>query len=172
MCGRYTLHTEKELLARRFELEAEELAELKQRYNVAPTDPVPVVHLREGVRRADFMRWGLIPHWAKPGEKRAPLINARAETAATTPAFRDAFKRHRCLVLADGFYEWQKPNGPARRRMPHWISLASGEPFAMAGLWAYKKRGRRAARRVHPESAASSPSRRTTACGPSTSACR
>ncbi len=140
MCGRYTLHTEKEVLARRFELDAEELAELTPRYNVAPTNSVLVVRAHEGLRRAEFMRWGLIPHWAKAGDKRAPLINARAETAASSPAFRAAFKRHRCLILADGFYEWQKPTAPAKRRLPHWISLESGEPFAMAGLWAYNKR--------------------------------
>ncbi len=137
MCGRYTLHTEKEVLAKRFELDLAELSEVPARFNVAPTDRVLTVRIHDQKRGPEWMRWGLIPHWAKPGEKRPPMINARVETAARTAAYRDAFRRHRCLILADGFYEWQPPRGPAKRKLPHWIHLASREPFAMAGIWAW-----------------------------------
>jgi putative SOS response-associated peptidase YedK len=139
MCGRYTLHTEKEALARRFALDAAELDALGPwipRYNIAPTQPVLALVERGGRRRALQLRWGLIPHWTAPGELPPGWINARAETAATRPAFRDAFAHARCLVLASGFYEWQPARGASRRKQPHWIARRDAQPFAMAGLWA------------------------------------
>ena len=101
-------------------------------YNVAPTQEVLTVVGGE-TRRAGLMRWGLIPHWAKDPKIGARMINARAETVAEKPAFRDALRRRRCLVLADGFYEWQRLGGAKR---PMRTVMRSGEPFAFAGLWA------------------------------------
>jgi putative SOS response-associated peptidase YedK len=141
MCGRYTLHTEKELLARRFGFDPEALAELAPRYNVAPTDEVVSVRVRHGEQEAVRMRWGLVPSWSKGPEasnasqRRSPLINARAETVAERPAYRRALRRRRCLMLADGFYEWQPPALERGPKLPHWIALPGGEPFAFAGLY-------------------------------------
>lgn len=134
MCGRYTLHTEKELLAGRFGFDDALLRPLPPRYNIAPTDSVLTVVERDGQRAARPMRWGLIPFWAKSRDKLPLMINARRETVATKPAYRDAFRRSRCLVLGDGFYEWQRPSGLATRKTPYWISRRDGAPFAMAGL--------------------------------------
>src|SRR5262245_15579603 len=110
MCGRYTLHTEKEALARRFALELAELDALGDwvpRYNVAPTQPVLALIERQGKVHAVSLRWGLVPHWTAEHAPLPSWINARVETAATRPAFREAFARHRCLIPASGFYEWQ-----------------------------------------------------------------
>ena len=135
MCGRYTLHTEKEALAERFDFDPGDLATLSPRYNVAPTQNVVV--LRGGAERrvASFMRWGLVPSWAKTRAGLPQLINARSEGIASKPAFRAPLRRQRCLIPADGFYEWQAPVPPGKRKIPHWIGLASSEVFAMAGLW-------------------------------------
>ncbi len=130
MCGRYSLTADPEELARRFEF-AGDWKHLKPRYNVAPTQQVLAV-VGGDERRGGLMRWGLIPHWAKQRKPGRPLINARAETVAERPAFRAAFRRRRCLVLADGFYEWQRAGG---RKRPMRIVLDSQEPFAIAGLW-------------------------------------
>ncbi len=137
MCGRYTLYTEREILARRFEID---LAESAPSYNIAPTQSIVTVISENGTRVAARMRWGLIPSWAKDETKLPQMINARAETVATRSAYRDAFRRHRCLVLADGFYEWQQALEAGRRKIPHWISRADGEPFAMAGIWSTWRR--------------------------------
>ena len=136
MCGRYTLHTEKELLANRFEVDVDSLASLTPRYNIAPTDPVLSLRVRDGVRVAEQIRWGLVPFWAKDGAKLPLMINARVETVDTSPAYRDAIREKRCLLTASGFYEWQRPQGVGRRKIPHWISRADGTPFAMAAIWA------------------------------------
>jgi putative SOS response-associated peptidase YedK len=102
-------------------------------YNAAPTDTLPVVRLdREGRRSLDLLRWGLIPYWAKDASIGPRCINAMAETVATKPAFRDAFRQRRCLVPVDFFYEWRKlPDG----KQPYAIGLADGSPMAFAGLW-------------------------------------
>jgi putative SOS response-associated peptidase YedK len=102
-------------------------------YNAAPTDTLPVVRLdREGRRSLDLLRWGLIPYWAKDRSIGPRCINTMAETVSTKPAFRDGFRRHRCLVPADYFYEWAKlPTG----KQPYAIGLADDRPMAMAGLW-------------------------------------
>jgi putative SOS response-associated peptidase YedK len=131
MCGRFTQKMSSGELARMFD--AEDLAELDgDRYNVAPTDAVAVVLARDGRRIVEERRWGLVPHWAASPRDGTRMINARAETVERAPAFRDAFARKRCLIPADGFYEWQR--SPDGRRMPFFITSADGRPFAFAGL--------------------------------------
>lgn len=126
MCGRYSLSKPPELLAELLDLD--EVPELAPRYNIAPTQPAPVVRLGGAGRRVlETMRWGL------PGGGAVPtVINARAETAVTKPAFADAFARRRCLVPADGFYEWRREGAV---RQPYRVRPAAGELFAFAGLW-------------------------------------
>jgi putative SOS response-associated peptidase YedK len=131
MCGRFTLRTSGERLARHFRLAR--TPELPFRYNVAPTQPIPVIRQTAEGRQLSMVRWGLVPRWARDMSGAGRMINARAETVATKPAFRDAFKHGRCLVVADGFYEWKKPT--PRQREPYLIQLRTGEPFAFAGLW-------------------------------------
>ena len=130
MCGRYSLTASQQELAQRFDFDSK-LEGFVPRYNVAPAQQVLTV-LGGDTRRAGFMRWGLIPSWSKDGPSSRPLINARAETVAEKPSFRGPLKKQRCLVLADGFYEWQK-EGDAKRPMR--VTMRSGEPFAFAGLW-------------------------------------
>ncbi len=134
MCGRYTLTTPGELIAELFGLDSD--PEVEARYNLAPTQEVAAVRVDEpgGPRRFVRLRWGLVPHWAKDASIGNKMINARSESAAEKPAFRSSFKRRRCLVLADGFYEWKKVEGGAKQ--PWYFRLASGDPFALAGLWA------------------------------------
>jgi putative SOS response-associated peptidase YedK len=136
MCGRFALHSARERLATRFSVELAALPELGPRYNVAPSQPVLALRERQGVRVPELLRWGLVPHWAEKPEGLPSLINARIETLAERPAFRHAFRARRCLILADGFYEWQaKGRGSRAARTPYYVTLASGEPYAMAGLW-------------------------------------
>jgi len=132
MCGRFTQQRSDAELADLFE--AEPLGDDPGgRFNVAPTDPATVV-VERGERRAlTSYRWGLLPHWARDPSIATRFINARAETLATSGAFRDAFARHRCLVPADGFYEWRHDPG---RRQPFLFHAVDGEPLAFAGLWA------------------------------------
>ena len=130
MCGRYTLIADMADLEERFQFDGAHLTHAP-RYNIAPTQTALTVTNGDS-RRAYQMRWGLIPSWTKSASAGRPMINARAETVAERPTFRTAFRRRRCLVLANGYYEWQR-NGS--RRTPFRITLASGEPFAFAGLW-------------------------------------
>ena len=132
MCGRYSLTTPAEAVRRLFYYGGR--PNLRPRYNIAPTDEVPVVRLtREGAaRELAMMRWGLVPWWAEDIKVGAKAINARAETVAEKPTFREAFRERRCLVAADGFYEWRK-EGKLRR--PFRITRRDREPFAFAGLW-------------------------------------
>lgn len=136
MCGRFTLRTPLTVLAQRFlfELGQDKLADLAPRYNIAPTQEVPVVRqsAESGQRQLAMLYWGLVPSWAKDIKAAAKMINARCETAAEKPAFRMAFGRRRCLILADGFYEWKKEG---KRRIPHLFELPGSQPFAFAGLW-------------------------------------
>ncbi len=134
MCGRYSLIADLSELARQYEFDGD-IDAFDKRYNIAPTQEVLTVVGGE-TRRAGFMRWGLIPHWAKDTKIGRRMINARAETVAEKPAFRDALRRRRCLVLADGFYEWQKSGGTKR---PMRVAMRSGQPFAFAGLWSVWK---------------------------------
>jgi putative SOS response-associated peptidase YedK len=131
MCGRYTVSNPGEILPEL--VEGGEYRETAARYNVAPTQMAPVVVAGEdGSRRVVEMRWGLVPYWAEDPEIGNRMINARSETVAEKPAFRDSFKRRRCLVAADGFYEWQKVPGG---KQPFLLRLEGGAPFAFAGLW-------------------------------------
>ncbi len=135
VCGRYSqTGPDPSVLRDRFPIG--ERVEVRRRFNVAPGDQVLAVTTdREGAPRGEVLRWGLVPHWADdPAKLGLKLINARSETMAEKPAFRDAFARRRCLVVADGFYEWEKrPDGTTQ---PWWVTRRDGEPFAFAGLWA------------------------------------
>lgn len=132
MCGRFTLITPAEALAEQFQLF--EIPSLAPRYNIAPTQPVAVVRQvpGDGQRELVLLRWGLVPFWAKDPGIGARMINARSETVADKPAFRAAFRRRRCLVPADGFYEWQRLE---RGKQPFYVRLRDEKPFALAGLW-------------------------------------
>jgi putative SOS response-associated peptidase YedK len=135
MCGRYTLtSTDPARIRARFGLEESTKLEEEPRYNIAPTDPVLAIRRTdEGGREPGRLRWGLVPgRWA---ERRSgpPLINARAETLRSQPAFAESFRERRCLIPADGFYEWR---GEGRGKTPIWISRPDGELFAFAGVWA------------------------------------
>ncbi len=134
MCGRYSLIADLGDLARRFEFDGD-LLRFESAYNIAPTQDVLTVVGGEA-RRGGFMRWGLVPWWAKDLSIGSRMINARAETVAERPAFRDALRQRRCLVLADGFYEWQRTGA---RKRPMRAVLRTGEPFAFAGLWSVWK---------------------------------
>lgn len=131
MCGRFAFFAPPDAVARQFGL-AEPPA-LEPRFNISPTQPVPVIRWdRTGVARLDPLRWGLIPRWAKDPSIGNRMINARAETVAEKPAFREAFRRRRCLILASGFYEWgETPSG----KQPFFITRGDEEIMAFAGLW-------------------------------------
>jgi len=132
MCGRYTLAAAVEIVAAQFDL-PHTPATLTPRYNIAPGQAVAVVRCADdGVRCLDSLQWGLVPTWAKDPAIGRRLINARAETLATKPSFRDALRRRRCLIPADGFYEWRRLAG---RKQPYWVTRADGRPFGFAGLW-------------------------------------
>jgi putative SOS response-associated peptidase YedK len=133
MCGRYTIATPPQELAKRFDatLPAESV---QPRYNAAPTQTLPVLLNEDDAQRhIHLLRWGLIPHWAKSPKVDYRMINARAETLEDKATFRKAFEQRRCLVLADSFYEWQKT--PEGKKIPMRIMLKSEDPFAFAGLW-------------------------------------
>ena len=131
MCGRFTLHTSAGELVRVFQL-IKPPTNLADRWNVAPTQQVLAVRQSDEGREPVSMRWGLIPSWAKEEKIGNSLINARAETITEKPSFRTAFKRRRCLVIADGFYEWSKFE---EVKIPYLITLKDRLPFAFAGLW-------------------------------------
>jgi putative SOS response-associated peptidase YedK len=134
VCGRFSITGDLDFYAEYFGVD-EVLAErLEKSWNVAPTDPVYVIAERDGQRQLGSMKWGLIPHWAK--DTKSIHINARSETIATTPAFRDSFARKRCLIPADGFYEWEPAD---KGRTPHWVYRADGYPMVFAGIWASRK---------------------------------
>ncbi|PMB48316.1 hypothetical protein CEN41_01935 [Fischerella thermalis CCMEE 5330] len=130
MCGRYTLTAAPETIQRAFDLDTVP-SELAPRYNIAPTQPIPVI-TNQSPRALTFVTWGLIPSWAKDTSMAAQLMNARAETLTEKPSFRSAYKHRRCLVPADGFYEWMK-DGKAKR--PQYIYRRDRALFAFAGLW-------------------------------------
>ncbi len=131
MCGRFSITGDLDFYAEYFGVDEVVTDPLDKSWNVAPTDPVYVVAERDGIRQLSSMRWGLVPHWAE--DTKSIHINARSETVASTAAFRDSFARKRCLIPADGFYEWEPPeNG----RTPHWVYRADGHPMVFAGIWA------------------------------------
>ncbi len=134
MCGRFTIKTPNPQLIDLFGLSEE--PSLTPRYNVSPTQMVPVIRTSEasGSRQIDMLRWGLIPKWAKDKSIGNRLINARSETVHEKPSFRSAFHHRRCLVVADGFYEWKRlPD--KKRKEPYYFTMTDGGPFAFAGLW-------------------------------------
>lgn len=147
MCARFTLKSGPEALLEAFaQLDLDEawLGELPPpRYNIAPTQPIAMVTrasnttlgtaaAHEPAHRLQLATWGLVPHWSRPTSKTRGLVNARSETVASKPSFRDAFRARRCLILADGFYEWRRHGGGVT---PMYIEVNGGAPFAMAGLW-------------------------------------
>ncbi len=134
MCGRYRLSRKKQILEEHFDSPADHDTDWSPRYNVAPTQPVPVVRQdsKQPVQTLSLLRWGLIPSWSKDSSGAARLINARSETAATLPAFRDSLKSRRCLVPADGFYEWQRTG---KVKQPYCFEVNGGQLFAFAGIW-------------------------------------
>lgn len=140
MCGRFTLRTPSNVLVQQFLLDSS--PELSPRYNIAPTQDVAVVRTGgdDPQRRLVLLRWGLIPSWAKDPAMGNRMINARGESVADKPSFRAAFKRRRCLVLADGYYEWKKTpaakGGKSQgKKQPYYVTMQDERPFAFAGLW-------------------------------------
>jgi putative SOS response-associated peptidase YedK len=133
MCGRYRLSRRKEVLAEHFDTDFDDL-DWEPRYNIAPTQPVPVIRRVEvhSPRRAAMMHWGLIPSWNADSKIAAQNINARSETAASKPSFRDPLRKQRCLVPGDGFYEWKRA---AKAKQPFFFEVGDGAVFALAGLW-------------------------------------
>ena len=130
MCGRYALHGPKS--RRREPAWADALDDFEPRFNVAPSDTMPIVRLADGAARVVAARWGLVPYWAKDSKIAFKTINARAETVATKPAFRDAYRHRRCLVPASGYYEWHA--GP-RGKQPYYFTTDDGALLTFAGLW-------------------------------------
>jgi len=131
MCGRFAFYSPHEAIVRLFHVD--EAPEVEPHYNIAPTQYIAAVRAdRDDRRKLSMLYWGLVPWWSKEKAGAAKLINARAETVRDKPSFRDAYRRRRCLVLADGYYEWQRTTAV---KQPWFIGLASGEPFGMAGLW-------------------------------------
>jgi putative SOS response-associated peptidase YedK len=133
MCGRYRLSRRKQILEEHFDT-VSGMEDWSPRYNIAPTQSVPVIRQnpKEPVRELSFFRWGLVPSWAKGPSVAARMINARSETASTKPAFSEALKFRRCLVPADGFYEWRKTG---KVKEPYCFEINDGQLFAFAGIW-------------------------------------
>lgn len=131
MCGRFAFYSPSEATAALFGVDG--ALTLEPRYNIAPTQSVAVVRDNDKLQRELVMlRWGLVPFWARDPSIGNRMINARAETVAEKPSYRAAFKHRRCVILADGFYEWHREGDV---KIPYFVSLDSGEPFALAGLW-------------------------------------
>ncbi len=130
MCGRFAFYSPTEATAALFGAEA--AADLAPRYNVAPTQEIAAIRRDGNGRELVPLRWGLVPFWAKDPSIGNRMINARAETIAEKPSFRAAYRKRRCLILADGFYEWRRETDG---KTPYYISLASADPLAFAGLW-------------------------------------
>jgi putative SOS response-associated peptidase YedK len=132
MCGRFTLHTPESRIREAFGLEHTELLSLKSRYNIAPSQNIPIIRDTDTGHEMVLARWGLIPAWSKEAKTKYSTINARIESVAEKPTYRTAFKHRRCLIPADGFYEWKVVNG---HKIPHHIRMRDSEVFAFAGLW-------------------------------------
>jgi len=131
MCGRFALIVDASVLADVFDVDPPR--ELQPRFNIAPTQTIPIVRARkDGPRKCAMVRWGLVPSWAKDEKMGARMINARGETVAEKPSFRSAVKTRRCLIPADGFYEWVRTG---EGKQPHFIHFTDARPFAFAGLW-------------------------------------
>jgi putative SOS response-associated peptidase YedK len=132
MCGRFTLHTPEPLLREIFGVEHSAPLDLKARYNIAPSQQVPIIRDTDTGREMVTAQWGLVPHSSREAKTKYSTINARIETVAEKPTYRTPFKRQRCLIPADGFYEWKVVDG---HKIPHHIRMRDGGVFALAGLW-------------------------------------
>jgi putative SOS response-associated peptidase YedK len=130
MCGRYALHSSPEVVALMFGLS--EIPACTPRYNIAPASQILIIRNNEAAAVASHVRWGLVPHWAKDPSIGARMNNARAESVAEKPSFRDAYRKRRCLIPANGFYEWSLENG---LKQPYYIFPSTGALFAFAGIW-------------------------------------
>lgn len=131
MCGRFVVFSNLEQFKQHFPID-QTLSEVTPNYNVAPTQEILAIFRQEGLNVLEKLHWGLVTHWAKDLSTGYKMINARSETIAIKPSFRDSFKKRRCLILADGFYEWTGPKG---NKQPVFITLPDEKPFAFAGLW-------------------------------------
>jgi putative SOS response-associated peptidase YedK len=136
MCGRYTLKTPVSVLTEQFDIE-DSPSSVTPSYNIAPTQQVATVLAENGKRKLEMLHWGLIPSWAKDPEVGNRMINARAETIAEKPSYRKAFRERRCLILADGFYEWQKTDNG---KQPFYIRMEDESPFAFGTVGELEKR--------------------------------
>jgi len=132
MCGRFTLHTPSTQIREAFHLPDLPSLELKPRYNIAPSQDIPIIRDTDTGREMVMARWGLIPGWSKESKTKYSTINARIESVSEKPTYRTPFKRQRCLIPADGFYEWKQVAG---NKVPHHIRMKDGNVFAFAGLW-------------------------------------
>ena len=132
MCGRFSLSQDFKKILRQFGIDEEPFSVWKPRYNIAPSDQIPVIFQDEEKIKAGFFKWGLIPHWAKDQKIGYKMINARAETLVEKPSFKSCFKNKRCLIPADGFYEWKVE---AHKKQPYYIHMKDNSPFFFAGLW-------------------------------------
>jgi putative SOS response-associated peptidase YedK len=132
MCGRFTLHTQESRIREAFDLEHTESLGLTPRYNIAPSQDIPIIRDTESGKEMIPAKWGLVPGWSKESKTKYSTINARIESVAEKPTYRTPFKRRRCLIPADGFYEWKVVNG---HKIPHHIRMRDSSVFAFAGLW-------------------------------------
>lgn len=132
MCGRFTLHAPEDQIREVFHLEHTEPLGLNPRYNIAPSQDIPIIRDTETGPAMTLVRWGLVPSWSKEPKTKYSTINARIESVSEKPTYRTSFKRRRCLIPADGFYEWKVVNG---HKIPHHIRMIESEVFAFAGLW-------------------------------------
>ena len=132
MCGRFSLQTPEDKIREAFNLQVGMQLNLSPRYNIAPSQDIPIIRDTEEGHELTLAKWGLIPHWSKEPQTKYSTINARIETVAEKPTYRTSFKSKRCLIPADGFYEWKNING---RKIPHFIHMRKGGVFAFAGIW-------------------------------------
>jgi putative SOS response-associated peptidase YedK len=132
MCGRFTLHAPAAQIEEAFHLPDNSVLELRPRYNIAPSQDIPIIRDTDTGHEMAMARWGLIPSWSKESKSKYSTINARIESVAEKPTYRTPFKRQRCLIPADGFYEWKVVNG---HKIPHHIRMRDSRIFAFAGLW-------------------------------------
>jgi putative SOS response-associated peptidase YedK len=132
MCGRFSLQTPEAQIREAFNLPVTEKLGLSPRYNIAPSQDIPILRDTDNGHELTLAQWGLVPHWSKVSKTKYSTINARIETVAEKSTYRTPFKRRRCLIPADGFYEWKVING---HKIPHYIKMRTGGVFAFAGIW-------------------------------------
>ena len=132
MCGRFTLQTPEAQIRKAFNLPMGDQLGLSPRYNIAPSQDIPIIRDTKDGHELILVQWGLVPHWSKESKTKYSTINARIESVAEKPTYRTPFKSQRCLIPADGFYEWKVVNG---HKIPHYIRMRKGEVFAFAGIW-------------------------------------